>query len=129
MADVELLGAGEYFAGRVGPEENFAGGVGPADENLAVDVDPEENLADGGVGPAENLADGGVGPAECLAAGRGERATEPMLLLTGFLIGTEGEVNPRAHAHTWAIIITIVITVIRLMTPGTRKPGDIYDNS
>ncbi len=41
----------------------------------------------------------------------------------------EGEVNPRAHTHTWAIIVTIVITVIRLMTPGTRKPGDICDNS
>ncbi len=107
MADAELLGAGEYFAGRVGPEENLAGGVGPAaDENLAEGVEPAENLADGGVGPAENLA-----------VGRGERAAELLLLLLGFLIRMEGEVNPRAHAHTWAIIVTIVITVIRLMTP------------
>jgi hypothetical protein len=81
LADAELLGgAGEYFAGRVGPEENLAGGVGPADENLAVDVDPAENLAEGGVGPAENLA-----------GGRGERAAEPLLLLTGFLIGWRGK--------------------------------------
>ncbi len=81
LADAELLGAGEYFAGRVGPEENLAGGVGPAaDENLAEGVDPAENLADGGVGPAENLA-----------VERGERAAEPMLLLTGFLIGKEGK--------------------------------------
>jgi hypothetical protein len=78
LADAELLGAGEYFAGRVGPEENLAGGVGPADENLAEDVVPAENLADGGVGPAENLA-----------VGRGERAAE--LLLTGFLIGWRGK--------------------------------------
>ncbi len=98
---LELLGAGEYFAGRVGPEENLAGAVGgPADENLAKGVDPAENLADGGVGPAENFAEGGVGPAENLAGGRGERAAEPLLLLTGFLIGSEGEVNPRAHTHT-----------------------------